>query len=434
MARRAPRLAVHIVLETNSLFTEAADRLIRAELSEFILETNRKNEVNVTWHLPEIVRAERKHQMLIRAQRLLVPLGKVESLLGHNFGITSESLEAHVETAINGESERHKLQVEGLDVSKVNWADMVSRSVRRQPPFEPGDKEKGFRDAIVLETFCQLVEELPKSPQNCRIVLMTGDQLLTEAARQRTNNSTNIAFTDDLEAVRTLLNALASTLTQEAVVKILPKAETLFFARGDDKSLYYKWNISDQIAEKFKAQLNGRPGNEFNKLTIKRVLLHAPTFLAKTGQRVRFSSRLIYEMEATKSVWRSQQAPPGLFSAGTSPSSLSGSTGTLLGSGTGMLGTATAAPLGPTEPAGSGLFGLASGASSPAGPKPTGLLTSALNFGSVPPFAPMIPEEVRRNGQHVFEATWDATLTTAGNLTKPKLEGVEWKSTTWEEP
>lgn len=59
MARRTPQPTIHLVLETSGLFTDAADRLIKAELSEFILETITKKEVTVSWYVPEIVIAER---------------------------------------------------------------------------------------------------------------------------------------------------------------------------------------------------------------------------------------------------------------------------------------------------------------------------------------------------------------------------------------
>jgi hypothetical protein len=69
MAQKAKPLAVHIVLETSALFTDAADKLIKQELSELIQGTNERSEFNVTWHLPDIVKEERRHQMSLRAQR-----------------------------------------------------------------------------------------------------------------------------------------------------------------------------------------------------------------------------------------------------------------------------------------------------------------------------------------------------------------------------
>jgi hypothetical protein len=57
----------------------------------------------------------------------------------------------------------------GVDESKIDLKNLILRSVTRQAPFDPGEKEKGFRDAIILETFYQKVENLPTSSQVCRI-------------------------------------------------------------------------------------------------------------------------------------------------------------------------------------------------------------------------------------------------------------------------
>jgi hypothetical protein len=84
--------SIQVVLDTNCLFTEAADKLICADLSEFILNDSRQLGLKITWHLPSVVKAERKYQMMERGKKLLPNLAKVESLLGHALGINAEVL------------------------------------------------------------------------------------------------------------------------------------------------------------------------------------------------------------------------------------------------------------------------------------------------------------------------------------------------------
>lgn len=437
MTPKTSPLAVHIILDTNCLFTEAADKLIKAELSEFILGTAASGEINTTWHLPDIVRAERKHQMMVRARRLLPQLEKVESLIGHKFGITEEILDERVNAVIKREIERHGLQLHLFDASKVDWGDLISRSVERHPPFDPGENEKGFRDAVVLETFYQLIEGLPKSPQSCRIVLMSGDRLLANAARAKTEGRANVAVTGDLEEVRTLLNALASALTQETVAKLLPEASELFFIAGKDKTLYFAEKIYGRIANDYAEQLASCPDSEFTSSTVKRLVIGPPTFLAKSRQRLTFSSRLTFEVEATKVVWRS---PPtinrntGLTFSNITP----GATGPSAPSGpgsTGLFGPSGVSGLYiPPLPSGFGTIP-SYGATGPSGASASSPGASGNTFFFSPPGSPppMIPEEIRRDGQHVFEVIWTATLTATGKLTRPKLERIEYKSTTWDE-
>src|SRR5689334_16437720 len=68
--RTAPKVA--IVLDTNCLYTEAADKLVCQDISDFILQEVPTLGVEITWHLPSVVKAERRHQMLERARKLLL--------------------------------------------------------------------------------------------------------------------------------------------------------------------------------------------------------------------------------------------------------------------------------------------------------------------------------------------------------------------------
>jgi hypothetical protein len=97
--------------------------------------------------------------MLDRARKLLPNLEKLERLLGHKLGITAEVLEARVEEAIRKQVELHDLKEVLLKPADTDWNELVRRSVFRLIPFDPGEKEKGFRDAVLLETLTQLVAE-----------------------------------------------------------------------------------------------------------------------------------------------------------------------------------------------------------------------------------------------------------------------------------
>ena len=244
------RTAVHIFLDTNALFTEAADRLIAVDLSEFISKSF-DNDPKPQWYIPAVVTGERRFQMIERANRLLPQLDKVEKLLGHNLGITGDVLSTRVDEAIKRQIDAHNLHEVGFDQSLVDWQEMVRRSVLRQPPFGTGESEKGFRDAVVLETFCQIVSELPKSSQACRVVLLSNDERLVEAAQERMAERSNVTFARDLDTVKTILNALASEITQDAVNELLPHASDLFFKVDEKKALYYSAEVGEKIRSTF---------------------------------------------------------------------------------------------------------------------------------------------------------------------------------------
>ena len=423
MSKRPKPLPVHIVLETSCLFTDAADKLIKEELSEFILSTINRREIDVTWHLPSLARDERKHQMVIRAERLIPQLEKVERLLGHKFGITKETLDERVDAVISREIARHHLTLHNLDTSKVDWTDLISRSVQRRPPFDPGEKEKGFRDAVVLQTFRQIIEDLPKSPQSCRIVLMSGDRLLVEAARELASGRSNIACTGDLEEIQTILNALASALTQEVVDKVLPAASALFWKKDDLTTLYYRESIGEKISKEFGKELSLLPA-EFTHSITKRVMIRAPAFLSKANQRLTFSSRVTHEIEAVRTVWRFSPATGGLLAGLAGLGARASNTNvTEQSAGVGLLNLGS---LGITEPSDSRTptFGSMAPAIGP-----------SLGSGHLSNPSPPQPvlEEVRRAGRHVFEVFWSATLTASGTVKSARFEKVEYKESSWEE-
>lgn len=422
MAKPKP-LPVHIVLDTSCLFTDAADKLIREELSEFILSTIGRKEIDVTWHLPSMTRDERKHQMLIRAERLIPQLEKVERLLGHKFGITQETLEQRVEAVISREVARHNLKLRSLDTSDVDWDDLISRSVQRRPPFDPGEKEKGFRDAVVLETFRQIIADLPKNAKSCRIVLMSDDKLMGEAARELANGHSNVAYTGDLEEIQTILNALASELTQEVVDKVLPAASALFWAKGDQTTLYAREKIPEKILSQFEKELEALPSG-FTRSVTKQVLIRAPAFLSKANQRLTFSSRVTFEVEATKTVWRPPPATggilAGLASLNPPPSpSLANQSG-----GLGLLNLGLGSQFANTPATGTSTFGSIAPST---GPLPS------LQHLSNPSPPPSVQEQIRRAGRHVFEVFWSAILTASGSVKNARIENIEYKESKWEE-
>ena len=390
------KTVVHVIIDTNALFTEAADKLLSSAISELIVGANDRLDLNVEWYIPWIVKSERQFQMLDRAKRLLPHLEKVERLLGHQLGITEEVLRTRVEEAIKKQIELHQMKEIGLDPMQVDWQKMIERSVFRQAPFERGETEKGFRDAILLEAFCQLASTLPRTPQVCRIVLLSSDGLLAGAARERTLDRNNVVVVNDLESLKTMLNALAAEVTQELIATLLPKASNIFFEAKDSNTLFFKAGVQQKALEQFGKIVREPPAPDFIVRTTGLFVAATPTFLAKKGQSLEFSNRFTFKVEATKRAQR-QPASLGLLSGIKTP-----------GFDTSQL-----------DPSGLRI-------STP----PSSYLDALI--GSVGADALPQAEEIKREGEHVFEATWSVTLTAKGKLIAPKLQTINYKSSKWE--
>src|SRR5664279_2320903 len=113
--------------------------------------------------------------MIQEALRLLPSVEKLERLLGHNLNITKDILETRIREAIDREVEQYRIVIQNLSSGDVDWTRLVLDAAYRRPPFQHGEKEKGFRDAVILETFIQLVTDAPSSPTTARVVLVSSD-------------------------------------------------------------------------------------------------------------------------------------------------------------------------------------------------------------------------------------------------------------------
>jgi len=190
------------------------------------------------------------------------------------------------------------LQEIKLDHTKVDWPRVVQASVYRRPPFDPGEKEKGFRDALIAESFLQLLEVSPKTPSVCRLVFVTNDQLLSEAVRERIAGLANASVLSGIEELKGLINSVVSNVAEDFIALLKPKAAKMFFVSSDDKdALYYKGEVGEQIRNRFKVQLEAKPeGATFRKNGT--WYISAPNFSRKEGRRVFWASRVEVEVEA----------------------------------------------------------------------------------------------------------------------------------------
>lgn len=237
------------VFDTNAVYTGSASYLLRKEVVDLIQENSRHPDLQVRWIIPEIVRHEREYQMCRQALAFLPTVEKLERLLGHNLNIAADILRLRVSEAIKRQLDELHAEVEELDVSRPNWRQLMLDSAYRRPPFDTGESEKGFRDALIVETFAQLVEKAPQNPKVCRVTLVTGDARLSEAARIKSQGSTNVRLFSTVDELRGLINTLVSQVDEIFVKGLMPQAERLFVG-ADKDSLYHTAGISATIRER----------------------------------------------------------------------------------------------------------------------------------------------------------------------------------------
>lgn len=291
MAKKKQIPELKVLFDTNALFTQAASELVKPEICALINEHSGYTDHKITWHMPDVVRHERQYQMERAALALLPSMAKIERVLGHNLGFNEVILKQRIADAVNTQLGNLNIRIAGIDPQKVDLSTLMLNAVYRRPPFDPGEKEKGFRDALVVESLRQLVSCSPVTPTVCRIVLVTEDKLLTEAANSATAEATNVRIVSDIEELRGLISTLVSAVGEQFIAEIQPKAHAYFFTKDENSTLYYKENIRQQIREKYSTELAAKPDGVTESET-GTWYVGKSRFVKKEGQRIYWATRI----------------------------------------------------------------------------------------------------------------------------------------------
>jgi PIN domain-containing protein len=405
MAKLKP-LELRVVLDTNALYTGSANFFIRKEVADLIDQHKGLPDLEIAWYVPTTVRDERHFQMLTEAQRFLEPIGKLERLLGHNLNITSDILNTRVQEAIDKQIADHGLSIIPFSPEAIDWRRLAADAAFRRAPFQVGEKEKGFRDAMVLESLLQLVSTSPSTPSSCRVALVSGDELLRAAAESRTTGAQNVHILESIDALKGLINTLGSAVDEQFIGALQPKAANLFFTSADEDTLYYRWGISDQLKTILAAVPISLPADA-GRYVVEKWLINTPRFLKKQGQRLSWISRIDARVKAVKMVQYTSWPQPSkiiLPSSGSEKSPL--------------VGTTNLPPI--SFPSNVSISNLGFGQPSEAAFYGGGLLS--------------FPEQQQSvaSGVATLDVTWSVSVTTKSVLKSPKLDGVAFVDIVWE--
>lgn len=295
--KTTPRLLV--VFDTSLLFSQVAYDLVCNEVKTFISVNSKHPDLCIQWYLPRTVIDERRYQMRNKAFELLPSITKLEKLLGHNLNITEDILINQVDAAIEKQLKELQISTLDIDTAKVDWNNLISRAIYRTPPFEPGDKEKGFRDSLIAETFLQLVQQSPTTPSICRLAIVTNDNLLAKHISTTTKDANNVRVLSNIGELGSLINTLVSQVTEKFVAEIKDKVGKLFFDAENKSGLYYKEKITDKIRALYGEQLKAVPKDGLLREN-GTWWINSPVFIRKNKQRIFWMTLIKIDAEAFK--------------------------------------------------------------------------------------------------------------------------------------
>jgi len=405
---RPPHLALTVVLDTNALFTGSASNFLKKEVADLIEQNANLPDLTIRWIVPEVVRHERQFQMLQEASKMLPTIERLERLLGHNLNITQEIIDARVREAVDRQVQQYAVVVQPLNSADVDWARIILDAAYRKPPFQLGEKEKGFRDALIVETFLQIVSSSPTSRSVARLALVSNDQLLRDAAQSRLGGGTNVHVFESIDALKGLINTLGSAVDEQYIARIKEGAAELFFKSGDESTLYYKASVGATLPRILAAALKPPAGADYCR--IGGWALGSPEFVRKEGQRIYWTTRFEAKLTAVKSVppinWATAaHSPINMVTLAPSQYTLSPPpTRITFAQGPGV--TLDPRISTPSEAWGEGFNNL----------------TLAANLSESQSVA---------SGTASLDVSWSLAVATSGALTKPRVESVDFVEVVW---
>ncbi|STX50182.1 Uncharacterised protein [Legionella busanensis] len=288
---------IKIVFDTSGLHTKVAHDLFNKAIFELIQRESNRTDISLTWFFPRVVIQERQYQMQKVADDLLPSLDKIEILLGHKLNITSDILAHRVEETIVKQLKDSKIQVIELDHSIINLKTIIENACFRRLPFSKGKEEKGFRDAMIAESFFQLVNNSPKSSTSCKLVFFTNDTELKQYIENQLTGNKNIIVLSSVEEIEGLINTLASEIDEDTIKRYQDLAAAYFFNQEKKEGKYFSEKIQNKIENEFSSELNKCPEGLNIQRQNKIWLISTPQFIQKERTRLSWVSRIEVEFE-----------------------------------------------------------------------------------------------------------------------------------------
>jgi len=221
---------------------------------------------NLSLFVPSVVRDELVAQKLRQARRTRDELDRKAQTLGAITGINcdqvvspdDQSLRAAIEAKFSQWANDCKASIIDTPTHSIDWRRLIDDAIHRVPPFEAAaddpkteNKEKGFRDALVLETAAHVETDQAEAS----VVLITKDELLKHAALKRLKSPLVFESLSKFESHLAQLHDDAS----EAFALQLAEAARQAWDTSKDSNLFDSLQIKELFQKEFAANLANPP-------------------------------------------------------------------------------------------------------------------------------------------------------------------------------
>lgn len=262
---------IHIVIpDTNILWHQDKSYVADPDFDNF-WESN-KSLLPMELAIPEVVIGELNFQQATSATKQFVKISEALKDLSaivaapHKTKLTQQEIKVQVEGKINRWLKSKSATSLATPINPARWLQLIQSAIWRQPPFtydpKNPDVEKGFRDALILETVVEAANQALAAGKN--IVFLCKDQLLRTTAVEALEKNNNALCFESLKDFEGYIKLTQEQLTSSFVTAIQNRARQRFFSKSDPKCFYTSKDVNAQIIQKFGDQL--QPPHSSNSL------------------------------------------------------------------------------------------------------------------------------------------------------------------------
>lgn len=251
MSLERKEVAKHILVpDTNILWHEDKAHCVSPDFDTFLEKNTGKYQIDL--YVPEVVIGELQFQQTTSALKALSKANsefrRVSEIADNQYShrIAERRVRHDVEKKLQRWIQKSGCVIQPPPIKSIDWDTLIKDAIWRQPPFtEDKGQEKGFRDALIVQTLGKIIGDHSSND----IAFISGDSLVRQAASSKFG-TTFIAY-ETLEELESFLTLTDNKLTNEFVRAIQARAREKFYSDKSPQSLLFRGDLVRKIKKRF---------------------------------------------------------------------------------------------------------------------------------------------------------------------------------------
>jgi hypothetical protein len=299
-----------VVTDTNVLWHEDKANVINPDFQKFW--DNNISTFPMELILPEVVRGELLFQQTTSALKALKSANEDFAIVSkitdkkYSHRVTDDRVRNAVEARFDGWASKLSARIVSTPIQEIDWHRVISDSIWRRIPFTTDPKnstnEKGFRDAMILETLVSICKNSSRIEQ---VAFVCNDFALRRAAERRLSSDATCSTYENLADFENFIKLTHENLTEEFVRKIRLRATQKFWTKNPFKGLIKDADVLGKARSQFLEKLDS-PKTLLNPGSLL-TMLNKSEWTPLGDEGIRISGAQFVELESPDTyVWSSR--------------------------------------------------------------------------------------------------------------------------------